>query len=200
MPKTAPREKSTRFNYKAFWKIAAPALVLLVVVLTVIVYALYRPIVDNPTTVRTALVESLKELNHPAAVDAKTGDVYFPEAKLYLPRGDKVLDEYFYTYYDRRTGVGEGHELSIVSKSVMQRAISSLYGARDSVGVFNKMPHAQACARGILLTDAPLAQLDGRKLDHRQTSVDGRVWYVYTSPKCSELVDIAPEIRQLQSY
>lgn len=201
MPKKQPAKK---FNTKAFLKITLPALCGLVVVLGVIAYSMFRPVIDNPTSIREALINAASAVNRPAAVEPRTGDVYFPEAKLYIPRGSDDLPELTYRY-DHGYIAQDGREidaLSVSSRELFAAATSDLYNASDSAGVFAKVPRLQACQRAIAITSDALKDTEGRKLHHRLSLEDGRTIYMYIEPSCSgiEFDSLLKSLNALRSY
>lgn len=193
-----PKTKKQTFNKKAFLKITIPAVVMLLVIVSAAGYALYRPIVDNPTNIREALVRASRDSHINAPIDAKTGDVYFPEMKLYVPRGEGQIASLTYRYDASYDGWPES--VSVTSRDVTNQSESDLYNAIDSRKVFDKVPYMQACRRGLTLTTQPLPNLDGEKLHHQQVLQDGRTLYVYTDTGCHALSEVVDQIKTIGSY
>ncbi len=193
-----PKSKKQSFNKKAFLKITIPALVALIIIICVAVYALYKPIADNPAGIREALIRASKDTNITAPVDAKTGDTYLPEMRLYVPRGEEPVGNFTYRY-----SASDGQwpaSLSLTTREVASQAESGLYQVTNSEAVFEKVPYMQACQRGLTLTTQPLPSLDGEKLHHQQLLQDGRTLYIYTGTLCPALGEVADQIRRISSY
>lgn len=196
---TAQKNQNKRALYI---KIASWVVCIVVLGAAAMWYVLYRGAVDDPTAIRESLVGALTTGSKPAALEPKTGDVYFPEAKLFLARNQDILPEYRYTYesYAQNGQTSEMHSVAITTNAVMSTAISRLYSAQDSLTLFKRVPHAQSCARGVLLTDQALVQLDGRVLHTRQSVGNDRELYVYTDPGCPEADELLADIARIRAY
>lgn len=194
----ARKTKST-FNKKTFLAIVLPAMLGLLVLLGVVAYALYQPVMDNLATVRMALINAIDNINQPAPLDPRTGDAYFPETSLYVPRRDQPVQGFIYRYTPATAD--ESWLLEITTRSVLDVQKNVLYTAQNSRQLFEKVSAAQACARAVALTDRPLRQLDGRKLHHQQ-QLGGRTLYFYTDPACPTpgAPAVIRALEQLQAY
>jgi hypothetical protein len=132
-----------------------------------------------------------------APVDAKTGDVYFPEAKLYLPNPNIALPlTYFYD-----TGENNNHteELSISTYPV--RGTEQLYTAKNQKELFDAVPKLQSCARGFKVTYKAMAHAsDGITLQHSRTLQNGKQIFIYLEKTCPELKPFSESLKNLQSY
>lgn len=191
-----PKKKS--FNKKVFLKITIPAAVALVVIISVAAYALYKPVVDNPSGLREALIRGSRDSHVAAPIDAKTGDTYFPEMKLYVPRGEEPIAEFTYRYYASDDEWPAW--LSVTTRVVASQAEAELYQVIDAKKMFEKVPYMQACQRGLTLTVQPLPRLDGEKLHHQKTLQDGRALYVYADTGCPMLREVVGQIERINSY
>src|SRR5688500_341758 len=115
-----------------------------------------------------------------APVEPRTGDVYFPEARLYLPRVP-TLAPLAYTFFD------DG-QLNVSSRSVSNQSKVRLLAARNMNELFAAVPELQACQRGVRLMyqkseDSSVA------LKHTVKLNNGKDLYLYTEEACPELVD-----------
>ncbi|MBH2007874.1 hypothetical protein I8H83_04670 [Candidatus Saccharibacteria bacterium] len=193
-----PKTKKQSFNKKAFLKITVSALLVLFVIISAVIYLQYKPLMDNPTNIRDMLIRSSRDSHINAPIEPKTGDVYFPEMKLYVPRGDAQIASFTYRYDTSYEGWPES--ISVTSRDVTDQAELDLYNAVDSEKVFSKVPYMQACRQGLTLTAQPLPSLDGEKLHHQQALQDGRMLYVYTNTGCPALTEVVDDINRINSY
>ena len=155
---------------------------------------------DDPTAIRESLIGSIQSLKSPAPVDAKTGDVYFPDAKLFVskpPSGTTLT----YSYDDFST-VGQLSKpvLSISSSQLINEILPDLYNAQNSFELFEELPHLQACQRGVSIASNPITDDAEVKLHHEQKVADGRNLYIYTDNRCAEAERIIDALKNLQSY
>jgi len=130
-----------------------------------------------------------------APIDAKTGDTYFPQARLYLPANPDVTQ---LTYFYDANGLS-GQELSISRRSVFNQNAVKLYSAMNITQLFNAIPKVQSCQRGIRLqykmTKDELSEL-------KQTIVlnNGKTLYAYQETACPELNYTTSLLKNLRAY
>lgn len=210
MPKKQTKKTQKKFDIKRFLVIAVPALILGIAFLVYFFYPLvaipYKSVVDNPSTLRESIIASIRELGRPAPVDARTGDVYFPEAGLYIPRGDTTLPEFSYSY-DTYDVQGETHrDLVVTTSEAVEAGMINMYNAQNSDELFKAVPEAQSCARGVVVASAPLVDDEGYvdtgayKLHHQQLLNDGATRYIYAATGCEGVKDIVKVMEGLQVY
>lgn len=208
-----PKIHKKQFNKKAFLKIVIPTCVIAFAVLVGVAMivqqrdAAHREL-EATNGARDALVHAFTEDLTPAApVDAKTGDTYFPALRLYLPytQEQDSLDNYIYQV----DGYGDKHPepvINVSTRRTVSAATSDLYNARDLIDLYNKVPHAQSCVRGVSLAIQPIKNLGQgndqmrRKLHHKQVLDDGRELYFYYEPGCSELTKVIDQLNGLRTY
>lgn len=159
---------------------------------------LYNTVVDQSATVsiRELIIQAARGTKKSAPIDAKTGDIYFPEAKLFLPYSpDTALTTLTYAYD------AEGKELSISTTAAFNQSIIPLYNAKNVAGVFDAVPKLQSCQRGIRLAHTE-AEFDNIETELRQTVPlsNGETLYVYTESLCPELGGLADLLKNLKSY
>lgn len=143
--------------------------------------------------IRTVVTSAVDNLHDPAVVEAKSGDDYFPEAKLYLP-ASSYNSRITYSYQDAE------NYLNISSKSVMATAKSLSYNARDVETYFMHLPQIQACNRGVALYFSKPTELNGTKLAWEKKLRDNRVVYAYRETNCGFLDELVEGLRDIESY
>jgi hypothetical protein len=147
---------------------------------------------ENVSQLRQLVLLAAEGLIVPAPVDAKTGDVYFPQAKLYLA-GAQAFPQLTYSYDTA------DKTLRVSTKQIFTANASKLYAARNSDELFSQIPHLQACSRGVLLRSTPTSDVS-LKLIGNKTLNSGQSLYVYNENQCSELDNIARQLLTVKSY
>lgn len=148
---------------------------------------------------RDMIMASIDEVHADAPVDFKTGDIYFPEERLYLPRpaNDQQLLE---LRYERMLDESsQGPILSITSEPVLASAAVNMYNARTVDEVFDRLPALQACSRGVQIAYGKLDGIDATLLSTAALS-NGKTAFIYLDNGCKELTTIAKLLTQLQAY
>lgn len=145
------------------------------------------------TPVRELIIQAVKDTKTEAPVEPRTGDFYFPPAKLYLPYTSSYLQ---LTYgYDPETS-----QLSVGNATALKQGIASLYNARNLKDIFEKVPYLQACQRGVTITYEKI--LDSLDKELRQTVQlnNGKTVYLYTEKLCPELNETVELLTNLRAY
>ncbi len=147
--------------------------------------------------VRELIILAVRGLKKDAPVEPRTGDVYFPESKLYLPNPGIALP---LTYYKDTVNVSESQsELSISTYPV--HGTTGLYSANNTKNLFEAVPHFQACARGIKLVYEKFPQDDTQNiLKHTVQLNNGKALYVYLEKDCPELDGTASLFVNIKAY
>jgi hypothetical protein len=191
------RQKTTKRRTKSpillrKWPIVAGA-VLVIAVSSGLLYWHHQRQGDNDITeIRELILMAVEGLSVPAPVDARTGDVYFPPAKLYLPT-TQVLPQITYGYEP------ESQTLRVSTKQVVSATGSKLYSAHNNEQLFALVPKLQACSRGLLLS--PDTQQDSSLVHIGDTTVrDGRTLHVYNERQCNELNALGLQLLGVHSY
>ena len=140
--------------------------------------------------IRELIVQAAEDAKADAPVEAKTGDVYFPQAKLYLPAASSYL-RLTYAYDD---GV-----LSVGNKTALRQGISALYNARNIRDMFERVPYLQACQRGVTVLYEPSDAAD-KELRQTVTLNNGKTAYLYIEKMCPELGETADLLKDLRAY
>lgn len=134
-----------------------------------------------------------------APVEPKTGDVYFPESRVYLPRrtegNEPVRLKYTWTRNQDNTV-----QLNVSERGVLHRVATDVRNARNSEAVFAAVPHLQVCVRGVYVTEKPMKLYEGLELKHVVRLADGRALNLYLEKGCPELATTAALLTNLRSY
>ena len=208
------KSKKTVGGGKATWLRAHPfksialTLALGALLFGIIPYAVYRHEMNlqagnmaSTTPIRDLLLQAV-DTKADAPVDPKTGDVYFPELRVYLPNDTSKTGPLQLTYsYFPKDVASEHTELSISSRPVFQQTSSKLYQAQDLESMFKDVPKLQACSRGIrLLYDDLGSKSDGFTLKQHIRLANGKTVYAYQDDGCPELDSAAERLAALRSY
>lgn len=145
------------------------------------------------TPMRDLIVDAVKNTKVDAPIDPKTGDIYFPQARLYLPNTSS------YTQLTYAYSAEDGADLTIANKIALNQGIASLYSAQGFRELFEKLPYLQACQRGVTVS---YKVLDDAEKELRQTVqlANGKTAYLYIEKSCPELHETAELLKDLKSY
>lgn len=156
----------------------------------------------NDAGLTNLVINAVKGLQQPAAVDAKTGEVYLREAGLVLPPPDANIRGLRYSFSKYKNH----GELRVTSEVVMNKAIAKIWVAQsdrdDSRAVFRELPNLQACARGVLVDIDHTYKGTGHLSPAGKVRLaDGRKLYLYTENNCNDdLGTIAKYLKTAKSY
>ena len=151
----------------------------------------------NTSVLRDLILQAAKGSKTDAIVEARSGDVYFPKAKLYVPNNPELTD----LTYDYDADGPDGAELTVSSSTVFERYAVRLYNAKNSEELFARVPKLQACQRGVLLVYKSLNNNDDKYVLQQTTSLDNnKTLYVYTEKACPELIETADSLKNIKSY
>lgn len=148
--------------------------------------------------IRELILLAVQETKKDAPVEPRTGDVYFPESRLYLPNPGLAVH---LTYlYDKGDVSNLQAELSVSTYPV--RGTVELYNATTHDSLFAvAVPKLQACSRGIKLVYQPLSVSDVDNELRQQVQLNsGQTLYIYLEKACPELTEIADLFKNVQSY
>lgn len=198
MVKTKKSQKKVlSFNYK---KVLLIALVLVVSMMGLYYYQFFiKPTVAQAeiSQMREMMLLSVEAVKKDAPVEAKTGDVYFPGARLFVPAPVSSLDVLTYSYDDDGTSQPD---FSISNKRIFNLNASKVYAANNMNELLEQIPKLQACQRGISIL---YAQNDDDSLGDLKQMVDlsnGKKLYMYADSACPELNDVLPLLKQIKTY
>lgn len=147
--------------------------------------------------VRELILLSIRAIKKDAPIDHRTGDVYFPGSKLYLPNPG-IPQPITYTQ-DKGDGVNFPSELSVSTYPV--RGTEKLYSARNIDELFAAVPKLQSCARGIKLVYQKIPHDDTQnELKYTVSLTNGKDLYVYLEKECPELNETAELFKNARAY
>lgn len=148
-------------------------------------------------SIRELIIRGIEATLKNVPLDHKTGDAYFPEAKLYLPYDENTGTLTYFYFKDAET-----EQLTVSSSGVLDTQISRLYSANDIDELFEHVPKAQACSRGVTLQKAGSADDIGssNQLVDSVDFSDGQTWQIYLANDCSELSDLANLLKNIRKY
>lgn len=133
--------------------------------------------------IRTMVMQAVHELKSDAPVDAKTGDIYFPEARLFIPRPHEVVNLRYNHSRDGTTNEG----MATLSLSTESLGTNKLMSAKSVDELFAAVPGFQACQRGVTLS---LEQLTTNQLERELKNTiympSKKPLYIYVEPACSD--------------
>jgi hypothetical protein len=159
----------------------------------------------NTTVIADLILSAVNELHKPAPIEASTGKVYFPDARLVLPPSDPFMQVIYSNVGDSKTP-----ELQVTTKGVVSQAGVKLLIAQSSTpdsvkqinGVFDAVPNLQACARGVQIFYSPQKD-NGQQFVLKATKelANHKKLYFYTETVCREDLDmLLTYLKQIQSY
>lgn len=151
----------------------------------------------NMTSIRELVLMAVHNVKKDAPVDAKTGDVYFPESRLFLPRPDYSLKISY--ILDSGDIADTNGELSVSTKTVF--GSTQLYSARTMNELFETVPKLQACSRGVKIVSQKFdASDDMNELKHTITLNNGQIKYIYIEKLCPEIEQLADILQNIRAY
>lgn len=143
--------------------------------------------------VREMIKQATEDTKADAPIDPKTGDIYFPPAKLYLPNASTFTR---LTYaYDQASNT----PLSIANRTLTRQNLNHLYNAQDINQLFAAVPHHQACQRGITLSYQLMTE-EGKELRQTISLDNGKSLYLYAEKACPELSETLDLLKNLKAY
>lgn len=150
--------------------------------------------VTQTVAIKELIISAVEGLSKDTPLDYKTGDVYFPEAKLYLPASN-VTFPLLYQFSPAIDGLPQ--ELRITSKYLVNAKTSALHSANDMDELFRAVPIMQSCSRGVLVQDKPF---EDSQPSETVKLADGRTLYLQHETKCPELSETMLVLKNLKSY
>lgn len=196
-------KKSKNMNRTKNYKIYA-AIVLVILVLATLFYGFlkisyYNKVVDqaNIVSIRELILLAVRGVKKDAPVEARSGDIYFPESRLYLPNPGLPLS---LTYlYDSGDITDSQAELSVSTYPV--RGTEKLYSSQNMEELFAAVPKLQACSRGIKLVSQKFPQDDANnQLVQTVNLSTGKDLFVYIEKDCPELYETAQLFKNIKAY
>jgi hypothetical protein len=151
----------------------------------------------NMVSIRELILAAVRGAKKDAPVDPKTGDIYFPESRLYLPNPKQALP---ITYLEDTGDIASSHS-SLTVSTYPVRTTEKLYVARNPTELFNAVPHLQSCSRGVKLSYEKFPSDDTtNELRSTITLDNGKQLYIYLDKGCPELKDLATTLKNVRPY
>lgn len=133
-----------------------------------------------------------------APVEAKTGEVYFPSARLFVPPPQGSLDVLTYSYDE--DDKSQPADFSVSNKRIFTINASKLYAANSLTELFDKVPKLQACQRGINIRYSQTNETYVGALKQTVPLSNGKSLYMYVDSSCPELEELLPLLKQIKTY
>jgi hypothetical protein len=150
--------------------------------------------------IRDFMIAEINEGMADAPVDAKSGDIYFPEFRMYLPRPAQRDEQLRLKYTFFSDGSGPAKEFHVTDRKVLSRLSNGLRSAPNLNTVWDTVPHLQACASGLTVSEQRHDEPSGPELKHVVKLDDGRTVYIYLDQTCTELTTLTDRLANLKSY
>lgn len=151
----------------------------------------------NIVEIRELILLAVRGVKKDAPVDPKTGDVYFPEARLYLPNPHTALA---LTYLEDTGDIADSQS-SLTVSTYPVLGTTSLYTAQNTKQLFAAVPKLQACTRGVKLVYQHFPASDTQNmLKHTVQLNNGKTLYVYVEKDCPDLIPTADLFTGVRSY
>jgi hypothetical protein len=183
---------------------------------TVIDISVFRNLIqvrpDYGTVFATLVEDATKQLNKPAPVDAKTGKIYIPQARLVLP-SYTGFGQVEYMYEAGQYTSDNATEIHLTSSSILNSAENKLWvdianannrtvwQSYNSSNLFTSLPSLQACTRGVQIFYSRQNLGSDYVFQNSHKLSDGRTLYIYSESGCkqdqSAIITLASEA---QSY
>lgn len=164
-------------------------------------YQRYNAAVDlaEAAPIRAMILQAVSGVQTDAPVDPKTGDIYFPEAHLYVPRSSNPSHLKLTYSYDSTDETG--NELTVSNHQLFDQNAAKLYAALNGQQVFSAVPKLQSCQRGVtLFSTKPSASDAQNKFEQTITLTNGTVLYAYWEKACPELQPTVDVLKNLEAY
>lgn len=151
----------------------------------------------NIVEIRELILLAVRGVKKDAPVDPKTGDVYFPEAKLFLPNPHTALS---LTYLEDTGNIADSQS-SLTVSTYPVLGTTSLYTAQNTKQLFAAVPKLQACTRGVKLVYQKFPATDNQNvLKHTVQLNNGKTLYVYVEKDCPDLDSTADLFANVRAY
>lgn len=196
--KTSKETKTKKLQLKSRTSLL---IVLIAVGLLLIVVAVKKiqqyDYATSVTPLRELVLRSSANSKRDALVDPKTGDVYFPEAKLFVPYSTN-LGRLTYSYDPNMQNTAK---LTVSNQDVFARASIPLYNAKNSDELFKAVPKLQACQRGVKLTYEKIdPALKEGELKRTVQLSNNKALYMYVEPSCPDLAEVLDVLQTIKPY
>lgn len=209
--------KKSKLNKRKTLLCAAGVLVLVLLILQGFFdLSVYRGLIeshaDQGTVLTTLIGEAVDNLNKPAPVDAASGKIYIPEARLVMP-AYIGLGQVEYMYESGQYTTNNSTEVHLTSSQIINLAKNKLWlnlanansrqpwhGYNPSI-LFSAVPNLQACTRGVQIFYSKQSLGGDYVFQGSHQLQNGRRLYVYSETDCQQdLAAIIKLAKQAQSY
>jgi hypothetical protein len=179
-------------------KVVAIILIVIVGGLGAYVYYIYSNAgLVSYISYRDLIISSATNTSRAVPVDPKTGDLYFPESKLYLPNPkdtDLVLK---YSWYLN----GEDNQEELKITQAYNPKTHTLYNANNFDQLMEAVPKFLACHRGATLVYNKIRDPDNiYDLKHELRLNNNKKLYIYLEKDCSELSGMTNKLKNIRAY
>ncbi|MGB4759554.1 MAG: hypothetical protein WBP26_05880 [Candidatus Saccharimonadales bacterium] len=198
MKKNTKTNKATKKNrFITPTRAIIAGLVAMVILLTFTVAVMAGRDKDNPEQTRELVISAVRAVKKDAPVDAKTGDIYFPEYRLYIPNPGMVLP---LTYLADEGNVSDSQgELSVSTWPVF--GSTSVYMTQTTNELFDAVPKLQACSRGVKIVSHKYPASDTQnQFKHEVRLNNHKTVYIYVEKACPELNPLADKLANIKAY
>jgi hypothetical protein len=161
--------------------------------------------VYDQTTINTVREQALltaRLSKTPVPIDAKSGELFFAQEKLYLPAKDEERRLNFGYLPSTSTNAGEW-DLSVSSDFAFMIGANKVYGATDTNQLYRAIAELDSCQRGVRVVEKRTPTLDNESTLVFKRSVavsDTRTVYLYADKGCSNLDDVVYQLQSLKAY
>ena len=181
-----------------FVKIVAILLIVIVGGLGTYLYYVYSSAnLVSYINLRDLIIDASNNASRAVPVDPKTGDLYFPESKLYLPNPKENQFELKYFWYLN----GEDNQEELKITQAYNPKTSTLYSANSHDQLMGHLPKFQACSRGAMLVynkiDDPSNIYD---LKHELMLNNNKKLFIYLEKDCPELNNMTNKLKNIRAY
>lgn len=144
--------------------------------------------IDLITRTQRSLVDSL---NNPPT-DFRTGDIYFPEMNLKIPKNDRT-NMIMYGYTDDISP-----KINITAKNIL--SLSKVSPDSNLNDILAEISYLQSCSRGITVSaDSTYSTFDNLEVSEKILS-NGKRLYLSYEKQCDNLLYILDTVKTINSY
>lgn len=150
-------------------------------------------------SIRELIINATENTVSDANIDAKTGDTYLTQSRLYIPAAPSLDIPVTATNLRYRFEPTSGNT-SVTSKEIINQKETKLYTARNTADMFKHVQPLQACYRGITLSYNETLNDNEAKLQTTIELNNSKTLYVFLDKDCGELRPTIELLKHLRSY
>lgn len=189
--KTIVPPKTRQFIIPALITLCIISIIVLIGWIKIIENRIYS--LDN-THLQNILTQAVDDIARPVTTDPKTGDVFFHEARVFLPPVPEGRNLKYAIQGD------DPLTIELTDPSSYSDARLNVRNALTMEETFEELPTLQACVRAYRLVFGTLNE-DNFTLKDTVNLADGRKVSLYLNEKCSNNADVfVPYLKQLKAY